>query len=163
MITSASIHKAIWTAWYTHIDASFIQYWDDEQKQSFVSLNDGEAAPGTPFPYCVLESLEPYPMARMTGSFNETGKRQLQKVPLRFNVYCNSLSDGRSAKLACSALAETIMLIYGGGNAVPVALVDDGNGSIVNVQYQNDFGLRLGDNEHQWMISYVIDHDFPYR
>lgn len=157
---SAHIHAAIATAWDNYgIDDEFTQYWTTQQKQRFLSLNDGEAAPGQPFPYCVFEQPAGTVSSRMSGC-TWTEKHIIHDVPWTFRVHASAI-DARSAKDVAASLVDMIMWRFGGHPTKSPSVVTLAAGQIANIQYQTDYGVRTGDDEYQWNVVYLITADVP--
>lgn len=161
-IASAAIHEAIADAWADYdIDNEFTQYWTAAQQAAFTSLNDGEAAPGQPYPYCVYEGLSGTISSRMSGH-SAIEKHIIREIPWVFRVHAATMTgDSRSAKAIAASLIEVILKRFGGHPTLAPSQLTSSSGSIINMQYQSDYGLRTGDNEYQWTIEYLIVADVP--
>jgi len=156
---ASQLHEAINEAWdASTLDADFEALWAAGESDDFEVLNDGEAAPEQPFPYCVFEQTAGTVEARMSA--DATTKRQIRDIPWRFAVYAKKVSgDGRTAKKIAADLAEKVMKVFGGHPTTspdPLTL-DDANHLIT--QYVSDFGVRLDDEVHSWTIDYLFRLD----
>lgn len=159
-IQAAALHKAVASVWSSSgLENGFKQYWPTADKTKYLSLNDGEASPGTPFPYCVFETSIGTVTNRMSGGRNR--KYIIRDIPWMFHIFATETQD-KSAKEYAAFLAEALMMVYGGipGLIKPQQLTMD-NGSAINMQFSGDYGLRVGDSEHRWTVEYLIKTDQP--
>ncbi len=164
MIGAADLHKAINTVWDDEsLDSQFTALWPSSvDADEFQVLNDTEAGPAQPMPYCVFEVAPGEIVERMSGHGNT--KRVIRDVEVEFRVHARKISgDDRTAKEIAADLAEEVMKVYGGhpdpDNTPVVPTLDNGNFLIA--QYQSDFGIRTGDNEHMWTVQYLCRLDVP--
>jgi len=159
----SELHKAIKTAWTTAgLDGSFKAYWALADRSLHITLNDGEASPGIPFPYCVYEITSGSVTDRMSGDGTENKNYMVQDVPVTFKIFTSQYGTS-SAKAVAVALAEKVIETFGGHPSAtvrPIQLVMDDYGHLLT-QYQTDFGMRLGDEEHLWTIQYIVRLDMP--
>ncbi len=162
-VAAAGIHKAINTIWdSTSLDGPFTNLWVDGITDSdYQVLNDGAAGPAQPMPYCVFEQSAGSTVARMTGSTRNI-KREIQNVPFEFRVHARTKDgDSRTAKEIAAFLVEEIMKVFGGHPTVTPSVLTLDQGNSLLVQYQSDYGVRTGDDEYQWIVSYNILVDSP--
>lgn len=159
MIGNADIEKAVQVVWENHLHSLFQAFWGSDTEHE--SLEDDEAEPGHPHPYCVYELRSQSTISRMTSAAS-TGRREIRNVPLAFKIHSKQLSSSSlSSKQLAADLAAEVMGIYGGHpTVVPKTLTLD-NGCVLQLQYQNDFGLKTGDTEHVWQIDYIVTADVP--
>lgn len=160
---SADFHAALVSLWDSSgLDAEFTDLWAVADRTNFMELNDGEAAPGTPSPYCVFEILTGTTTGRDSGH-STSEKHEHRNVPFQFRVHTLPIVGGRTAKRLAADLIDEIMQIYGGHPTVaPTAMSLGANqGGVANVQYQTDYGIRTGDSEHQWNLDYLAKLDVP--
>lgn len=159
----ADLHRAIVAAWDTALlDAQFNAEWTTEEISRYPVLNDGEATPGQPFPYCVYELEEPDIVARMTGH-SSAERHAIMDTPLTFKVYSKQIAgDSSTSKQRAALLAEEIMKTFGGHPTVPPIgpMVMD-NGSHLITQIQTDHSERVGDEEYLHTVDYVVKTDVP--
>ncbi len=163
MIGAADLHKAIVTLWDDNdLDDSFTNLWADSDVDLFPVLHDSEATPGQPFPYCVFQVSPGFVRTRMTRTVNS--QWQTVDVPMQFNIHAKEISgDARTAKRLASDLAAAVMAVYGGHPTEPPQDGELDNGNFLLAQYQNDYGVRTGDEEYLWIVSYVMRLDIPVR
>lgn len=162
-VASADLHKSLVTVWISSgLDALIKSYWSAGDQTQYNTLNDGEAAPGTPFPYCVFEQVIGAPINRMSGPTG-LSKYMIRGVPFLFRIHAGKLeNNARSAKQLASDIVEEILKVYGGHPLqAPVAMVLD-NGGVLNQKYVNDYGIRTGDSEYLWTIEYEFTTDVAY-
>ena len=153
------LHKAVAALWGSSgLDAVFEAYWAVADRGSFEPLNEGAAAPGTPLPYAVFQSSKPTVRVRMSAG----GSRKLYVTdcPWQFTVYAEK-SGSSSAKEVASLLVEEILKVFGGHpTSGPTGLTLD-NGSVLIVQYQDDYCERIDEDVYQWTVSYNFRTDVP--
>ena len=81
----ADIHRAISENWDDYdLDIQFSDFWAEGLDAEFIVLNDEEAAPNQPFPYCVYSIGNVSTVTRMSGGEHE--KFELRGGPLTFQV-----------------------------------------------------------------------------
>lgn len=158
---SGNLLKAIVNRWVSAgLDKEFVNRAANGYT-GFTPLCDTEAAPEQPFPYCVFEQgTTGNVLARMSGRNNQSLTNQRHhRVPVTFRVYAKSIGS-KSAKDVANDLASHVMDAFG----------DDANGQHeltlevgehVDTQYQNDYPMREGDDEHSWVIVYDFIIDMP--
>lgn len=161
-IASEDLHKAIASLWSSSgLDATFKALWDSGVAESeWLSLNDQEAYPKQPFPYCVFEQSPGSTTDRMSGGTDSL--QEIRDIPWDFRVHARAIDgDSRTAKEIAADLNEEIMKVFGGHpTESPTDLILD-NGNFLIAQYQNDYGVRTGDSEYMWIVSYVFRLDVP--
>lgn len=161
-VGSADLHKAVNTAWAAStLDATFKALWEaDIEADEFPVLHDQQATPNQPFPYCVYLQDTGVTADRMSGG--NTSLREVRDVPWSFHVQARAVdNDSRTPKEIAAFLAEEILKVFGGHpTETPTGLTLD-NGNYLIAQYQNDFGVRTGDNEYRWDVNYVFRIDVP--
>ena len=157
---SSDLHRAIVRVWAQRLDQLFQVSWSTTERTRFVTLNETEAAPGTPLPHCVFEQTSNNEISRMSGA--ETGKKRMVRgVPILFHIYAKQESTV-SAKARAEALFEEVLATYGGHPTKSPAPLTLDNGNVINCQYRNDYPVREGDTEHRWVIEYMIYVDTAY-
>lgn len=161
-VLSADIHRAVNSLWNSSgLDDLFTALWPSDITDSeFQVLNDGEAGPAQPMPYCVFEQGAGSTTARMSSRGSVI--REIRDIPWEFRVHARAVSgDSRTAKEIAAYLIEEITKVYGGHPTDnPTALTLD-NGNFLIAQYQNDYGIRTGDDEHEWIVGYLFRVDVP--
>jgi len=160
MSGAADVHKAVASLWEDEgLDTKFKSYWSVADQTRFTSLNDGQAPPNQPFPYCVFESTSPDIVTRMSA--DGSNKRYVNDNPWTFFVYAKQ-TDVLTAKEFAIALANEILKVFGGHpTQAPASLPELDNGSIVIIQYRSDYGERQADDIHLWTVEYNIRTDVP--
>jgi hypothetical protein len=162
VILSVDIHRAVVALWDEYgLDNEFTVYWTAAEQTDYFSLNDSEARAGQPWPYCIFEITGTSVDSRTsTSTGNSLFKRTFTSTPLSFMIHAKDTSI-KTAKLLASELAEEIMKIYGGHPVERPKCMELTHGGVLNVQYQNDFGVRTGDEEYQWLLEYQVSVDTP--
>ena len=160
MISSADFQEALNRVWDENgLNAEFMATWLESDKNEFPVLHDQEACPSQPFPYCVYSQETVNTITRMTGS-TSSSRREERDIPLNFHIHAKGTDDVDAKELAAN-LAEKVIAIFGGHpDTVPKDLMLE-NGSFLQSQYQNDYSVRTGDEEYQWVVSYVFKVDVP--
>jgi hypothetical protein len=165
-IGSADIAAAFASLWQSSdLDAKFRELFpaaDAGVQGQFLTLEDTTAPPGQPWPYCIYELSGPRTSARMSGASGGL-RNEIHDYPIKLSIYARPIeNDSRSEKEIAAALAALVMGVYGGHpNVIPQALSLD-NGGTLPVIYQNDAGVRVGDDEYLWMVNYLIRADIGY-
>lgn len=161
-VGNADLAKAIatgWSAW--GIDNVFKSYWSVSVQSSFTSLNEGEASPGQPFPYCVFNLSEGEVATRMTGeAWNE--QQQIRDQLCSFHVFAKPIT-AMSAKESAAMFAELIIGLFGGHPTQQPQELELDHGAVLLQQYQRDYPIRVGDAEYEWVIDYLFRLDVPVR
>jgi hypothetical protein len=161
-IGSADLRKAIVSLWdSSDLDEKFSDLWRSSiVVTEYLTLHDQEAGPKQPFPYCVFEQGAGDTTDRMSGDKNTI--REIRDLPCEFRCHARKRSgDTRTAAEIAAYLAEEVMKVFGGHpTEVPDDLTLD-NGNWLITQYQNDYGIRTGDDEYQWIVSYLMRLDVP--
>ncbi len=163
-IATADLMNALNTAWdASSLDALFKALRDSSvvEAQFPDVLHDQDAAPKQPFPYCVMGQTTTTTTDRMSGG--ASALREIRDTGLTLHVHARAVDgDSRTAKEIAAYLAEEIMKVFGGHPTVsPTGTLTLANGSVLIVQYVNDFGLREGEDEYRWTIEYNARADVP--
>jgi hypothetical protein len=157
----ADLQQAINSVWDSStLDATFTGLWSNAALSSeFPVLNDQEALGAQPFPYVVMDSFSPVTDVRMSSEVDEL--REVRDVEVVFNVHAREISgDSRTPKEIAAFLAEEIMKVFGGHPTVsPTGTLTLTNGNHLITTYQNDMGIRTGDDEYMWRVVYVFKLD----
>lgn len=162
-VGSADLHEAIKTVWdASTLNASFEALYDDDVDDSeFTPLNDQEAAPGQPNPYCVFQVLTGSTTSRMS-SVNVGFNREIHDIPCEFRVHARQIDgDSRSSKKIAADLVAEIMKVFGGHPTVSPTDLSLDNGNFLISQYQNDLGIRTDEKNYQWTVTYLFRLDVP--
>ena len=164
-VASASVHKAVNTVWdASTLNASFLALRDASVVDAdFPVLNDQEATPAQPFPYCVYEQSSSSTTDRMSGAGSTI--REIRDVSWNFHIHAREVDgDARTAKEIAADLAEEVMKVFGGHPTVAATDLSpslDNSGFLIS-EYQTDFGVRSGeDDEYRWDVQYILKVDVP--
>ena len=162
-IGSADLRKAINTVWdASTLDSLFTAYWESGVG-SFIVLHDQEAAAGQPFPYCVFSVSAGTTLNRMSGCDGNT-VLEVRDLFVRFTVHAKrTTTSSDSEDVIAANLAEEIMKVYGGHPDTPPQALALDSGKHLITTYQNDFGIREGDDEYAWTVSYLFKVDVPVQ
>jgi hypothetical protein len=151
--------NALWDG--SDLSATFMVLWPSTAvSEDFNALVDQEASPKQPFPYCVYEVAAPNDVVRMFGG---TGFiKKIKDTGLTFNIHAKIVDgDRRSAKEIAGTLAEEIKKVFGGHPTVAPQKLSLVHGGHLLTQFVNDYGVRTGDEEYQWVVAYTIKTDIP--
>ena len=161
--STADLQKAIVTVWSgSGLDALFQSYLPAGTDSSrFAVLNDQEAAPKQPYPYCVMDQPTSDTTDKMSAGVN--GLRMIRDITIRFNVFARRLDGAASsAKEVAALLAEEIQKVFGGHpTQSPTGAIELDNGNHLITDILNDFAIRVDDNEYQWVLEYRFRIDVP--
>lgn len=161
-VGEADLHEAINKIWdESGLDTEFKNLWkrDVRDSQEFPTLHDQQAGPDQPFPYCVYEIRAGVTVSRMTSS-SKTGRREIRDNIALFRIHAKE-QDKTSAKKIASDLLDSVLQVYGGHPTVSPRSLDLNYGNFLLAQYQNDYGIRTGAEEYQWILEYVMRLDVP--
>lgn len=163
MITSANIHKAVKTLWANaSLDPHFSDMWSTTDRGEFTPLNDTEAGPSQPFPYCIFEIDKGKVDQRMSGQ-NKSHKQEIHELPVMFRVQTRDMGTAESAKEIAARLVGKILEVFGGhptiANQVDGYELDHGN--ILMSQYQTEYAVRTSIENWSWTIEYKFVTDTP--
>jgi len=160
LVGSAELHEAINTAWdASSLDAEFTAYWDAGEDADHPVLNDGEASPESPFPYCVYELFAGNTSARMSAEGDSI--MEVRDIPGRFTVHAKD-SDDLTGREVAAALMEKITAVFGGNaTASPFAALSLDNSKHLTTLFVSDFSLRSDDAVFLWTVNYVFRLDVP--
>lgn len=158
----SNLHTAVYNLWVNAgLNDVFNAEWSSSDRLSgeFLVLHDTEAAPGNPMPYCVYEQEADSITSRMSGR-TTSSKRLIKEVPWLFKIHAKKTSN-ESAKEICVRLTEEILKIFGGHPTAAPSCITVVNDSHLNTKYLSDWGMKTGDDEHQWNIRYMMILDSP--
>ena len=157
---NADLHRAIRATWVAAgLDWEFQQRRDAADRTQ-TALHDGEAPPAEKLPYCIFEVMPGTTINRHTGhSIHE--QHEIRDVPVEFHIHANTRRGGASPKATAVTLADAVMQKFGGHPTVRPAAISLANGKHLLTQYQNDYGIKSGEEEYEWRISYVFRLDVP--
>ncbi len=161
-VSQADIYEAVNTTWdESGLDDLFKSFWSDSIDSSlYPTLHDQEAAPGQPFPYCVVEIALSSTISRMSGDGDT--KREIREMEATFSIYAGEVEDdARSAKEIAGALAEEVMKIYGGHPTEKPDTLHLNYGQHVQTQYQTDYSSHMENDRYLWTIVEKIVVDVP--
>lgn len=146
------------------LDAKFRAYWTESLEPSISSapvLYEAEAKPQTPGPYCI------YSQAASLNVFNSTAQaqapgftpfvkrfNQMDQVPLNFQIHAQT-KNGQSGKRIAEILASQVCLAFDRGDFAG-EITEAGGSRIADITRSSDFPTRLGTDEWQWSIFYLI-------
>ena len=159
-VGGAGVHKAVASLWESSgLNTLFQSYWAVADRSLCTSLNDKEAAPNTPYPYTIFGARQPNIRTRMSGDGNRK-KQHINDHPWTFEVFAGPAGT-KSAKEMAAELAEEIMKVFGGHPVTEPQDLTLDHGSVLIVQFQNDWGERQDDDVHKWTVEYNIRTDVP--
>lgn len=154
---AGELHKAINDLWdSSSLDNEFKSLWDSSiSAADFVVLHDQEASPGQPFPYCIFEQSKRSKPERMSAG--SAGLAEIAEVPWEFRIHARTIAgDSRTAKEIANELTDKIMEKFGGHPTIAPQALMLTNGCVLSVTYDNDYGIRTGEDEYEWRLQYII-------
>jgi len=153
---SWELHEAVVSHWVdSGLDDRFRDEWIDGTDATYEPLNDTEARPEPPGPYCVYTISEPNTIGHSSGTDAET-ERQYLEYTLTFVVHAKSDSVS-SGKRRCKDLAKKIAEAFDPKNALPVC-----NDAWISTERGPDVSQRLGDEEWGWSLTFTVKIDAVY-
>ena len=151
-------HTAVWKAWEdAGLDAQFKALWKAEFDQDdWQVLENEDAAPHHPFPYCVYECGNPKVTGRM--SYDAASKRETRDELGTFTVHAEKVDgDSRSAKEIAADLIDEVMKVFGGHpDVAPTAPDQEG---FLLAQYQTDYPTHTELYKWSWTVTYLFRTD----
>jgi len=162
-VGTADLLKAVNTVWdASNLNAAFKALWDSGfMSADWEVLQDGEAQPGQPWPYCVIDQTGTSTVARMSKSGSD--KWEVRDTQVTLHVHCKSVSgNSNTGKELAGGLIEAIMEVFGGHpTEAPTGSLELDNGNHLITQYLNDYCIRNGDDEYEWVLTYNFRLDVP--
>lgn len=151
-----NVERAIVARWRdAGLNERFRAEWDNPANANYEPLNDGEARPTPPGPYCVYNLGVPRKTSSMSGKTSDT-TIEVSAVPLEFRVH--AVTSGReSGKSRAARLAAYVAEAF--DPATPLDICGD---SWVQTSRTADNALRLGDDEWVWVLIFEITFEATY-
>jgi len=145
------------------INDQFKSYWNAPVPGDFAVLNDGDAAPSQPFPYCVFNEESDMIVGKMSGRDNDSvGRFETRDIRFSFRIFTRQLVGiNKSSKTLASELAIEVIKIYGGHPTVLPATLSLTHGSVLQVTLENDWHARVDERNSLWFLSYLFRLDSP--
>jgi hypothetical protein len=141
----------------TNLDAAFRSYWpQDDKRDRYEPLNDDEARPDCPHPYCVYEREPPIDKGHSTGGTPATEYRYLD-VPILFRIHAKA-SGSDSAESVAETVAMLVKRAFDPGTPLLGIAPDRHLGTIA----EEDWTLREGDQEWMYVVRYLIKTESDY-
>jgi hypothetical protein len=145
---SWDVWKAVVARWtLMGLTAKFTTHWAKGTSSSYAALNDGEARPGTPAPYCVLEQGTGLRDYRSSHESDSSKTRVTDSTLFQFRLHGN--------KTHLVALVQEIADAF--DNA---PLVVEGGSCHLDIQRQPDFSVREADTQWVWVIPYEVRFEY---
>jgi hypothetical protein len=141
---SWSVAEAVKKRWDSKsLEDQFRALWGDKRDDPrWLALNDTEARPETPTPYCIYEQGESRPRTNMTGKTASTSQ-QIQDVPIQFTVYGRTKTQAK----------DFAKLVAGAFDKADLDMQDD---ALVTIIRGSDFSARADDKTWSWTIQYTV-------
>ena len=165
-MSSATIDQAIAPRWrQKNCNALFKQFWTNPAESKFHPLNDTEARPLTPMPYCVYEKGTPIANGRSTGSQCEPENEvEYWILPVTFRLHAATPASGpHFGRTGKDILREIIGQSYPDGYGI-LGAFDDYSGNLNlggNDRHSQtitgaDFHTREDDDVWVWVLQFDI-------
>ena len=132
------------------LDAAFVAEWPGGVDSGYTPLNDQEARPETPFPYCVYEKGITRVVERHSGRDILT-ERAIYIVPITFTIHAKE-TVSRSAKQVAEDFAKLVKTAYDVGTD----LLDIRPDCHLETYDSSDFDTSTGDGEHAWQLEFEL-------
>lgn len=162
MTLTEALHRAINANWTTYgIDAYIQKLRTDNTRRT---LHDTAAQAQTQMPY-VVYTLEASDRTGASTHDSDPEKKIVEtSVPLMFKIYTKDAVAGsqKSAKQHAADILKRIMDVFGGTETKPEALAVEA-GSVLNIQYLRDYGVRADNEVYIWTLEYALTAEFPIR
>lgn len=139
------------------LDARFRDYQQDVDAVEYEPLNDTEARPTPPGPYCVYEKGTPTVLGH-SGGTTPTTERQYLRVPLQFTIHAKSTATA-SGKEIVTTLAKLVAAAFDPENEA-LCMEPDAH---VNTFRGPDFCIREGEDEWAWVLMFDVEIDATYN
>jgi len=164
MSAAIDLHMAIVSVWNSqNLDSHFTSYWDSGETDLSLVLHDQMATPGQPMPYCLMDIGIPFTVNRMSCGADTIS--EVRDFPIKFSVHARykpSVSS-KSPKDIASDIVEEILKVFGGHPTVKPQALTLASGEHLITTYENDYGMRTGEDEHAWLINYRARVDIPVQ
>ena len=133
------------------IDDQFRAYWptSDQSASSPPTLNEGEARPDQPGPYCIYNILPGFKTGETTGD-TSTEQVVYYDVPVRFEIRAKS-NNGKSGKTIAAALAAEVARAFD-----PDMQLIMNNDCHTQTRRDDDLVIREGDEEWAIVLQYTF-------
>ena len=162
-VGTADLFTAIAASWEAcGLNLLFSWMWpSDVNHADFIALNDQEASPHQPFPYCVMEVVGPRVSARMSAGAGS--KREFRNYDVTFNIHTMVREgDARSPKQIAAHLAEEVMKVFGGHPTVQATgSVDLAHGGHLISQLASEYSMLTEQYHYLWVLKYLVRVDVP--
>jgi hypothetical protein len=139
--------------------------WPPADRGSFLTLNETQAAPGTPLPRVIYEIGAEDIRLRMSGKASK--KFHSKEFPLSFAVTAEQAEvEGQvlSSKEIARQVVERLLALFGGHPEFePSACLAIEIGCITNFMYSGSFGIQEDDLIYTFRVNYQISIDFPVQ
>jgi hypothetical protein len=134
------------------LDGKFRDYWP-ETATEFLTLNNEEASPGTPFPYCIF-SIEPTSIRTRMSGLTPTSKREHREIACRFLIHAQQTAS-RSAKEMAALMADEVASIFGGHATIAPTEIPN----VFQTTLTSNQGIRTETTNYSWVLNYTFETD----
>lgn len=163
-VAEAGLNKALWDFWQSSgMNAEHVQYWDDSERNAFVSLEEGAATDHQPFPYTVYEAQDPTVENRSSGN-DKDSKFRVLNVPFQFRIYARKVAGTtKTPKEIAELIAKKLCIKLFGGEEEKQQILELTVGCHLQTQYVSDFAVKEDDDVHGWIVNCTMLLDMPYK
>lgn len=153
---SWNIHNAISQRWTdAGLDASFRAEWTDPTDTAHQPLNDMEARPNTPPPYCVFEVELPVTIGHSTAAANSGRECKYVRIGVTFTIYAKRQTDGESGKSVANRLLQLVCSKFDPGAGVwPIPT--DARDYIQQIRRAAEWLVRHDENTWEGTVRYEV-------
>lgn len=154
---SWNVHAAISTRWTdAGLDAKFRAEWATPTDTDHQPLNDTEARPSTPVPYCCFEVEQPVTLGHSTGIGSSATERKHVRVGVVFSVFAKRKeATGESGKSVAARMLQQVCAAFD-----PVAghwPIPDGCGDYLQrIERVADWLVRGDQNAYEASVRYEL-------
>ena len=146
---TTDLHAAIAALWLSSgLDEKFRQHWTNENSAEHLTLNDAQAGPNTPWPYCVYSIMPNSVVNRMSGD-GPTDKHEHRMHFCRFTIHARQ-TTAKSAKEMAAMMAEEVVRVFGGHPSSSPQSME----GVIQSTLSTDQGMRTETTSYSWLLDY---------
>jgi len=141
------------------LDSVFEMFWPADKRGRFESLNDHEARPETPFPYCIYDRTEVFSgRNHSAGEASAVEEIMYEDIPIEFHIHTKPAGtrDGR-------AVAVELLCIVQAAFDPGAELFDLSPDRHECTIAMGDWFEREGDQEWMGVLAYTVRMESTYN
>ena len=140
------------------LDGYFKAFWPAIKRGRFHVLNDQEARPETPFPYCIYDRIKPIIFGHSTGWASAAEEEQYIWSSVHFRIYSQQ-AGSRTAKAVVEQLTLAVKTVFDPGTPLLLMPPDRHENTVVDGEHME----RVDDETYLSVISYMIRCEGTYN